>query len=369
MTVQALPWCVQGQSHEAEIARVALAAAFGVPVAAHTVGSSITTAGGGHGVVGSGDLAVTENGTPNMSVNVAAGAAVIRAGYAGNITGGVYTALNDATANVVISAADPTNPRYDLVLMQARDDSDGGDAAADARLVVVTGTPAASPSDPSLTSYPNSLVLARVQVDAAAASITTAKITDLRTRAHALGGVGVGSSSQRPTGASLSEGKVGIDTTNDRLLIVDGSNVERRVGHYSSTGRTGCRLRRTTNQSIPNITVTAVSWTTEDFDPDGMIAVTGSTVTCKVAGLHLITFAGTISGGATFNEAQLRITSAITGVPTAIKSGGPSGSDGCSITACVPLAVNDTFDIAIYHSSGAAKDLNPAWLHVVYLGP
>lgn len=206
MTVQPMPWAIHGASHPGENARSLTAAVFGVPVAAHTAAASVTTAGGGHGVISSPDLAVAQNGTPNMSVNVAAGRALIRAGHTGNITSGCYSFLNDATVNLIISAADATNPRYDLVIAQVRD-TNYGEAANEARLTVVTGTPAASPADPALTSYPNCLVLARVQVDAGATSIVTAKITDLRTRAYAVGGVAeVASSAVLPTGSSLYPG-------------------------------------------------------------------------------------------------------------------------------------------------------------------
>lgn len=223
MTVQATPWAIQGQSHDGEVIRSFAAALFGVPVAAHTAAASVTTAGGGHGVVDAGDLAVTQNGTPNMSVNVAAGRAVVRSGGTSSLLAGVYIGLNDATVNVAIAAADATNPRRDLVVFQVRD-SNYGEAAADARITVVTGTPAASPSDPALTSYPNCVVLARVAVAAGATSITTANITDLRTRAHTVGGRKVCTSTTRPTGASLHTGLAIFETDTLRALVYDGSS-------------------------------------------------------------------------------------------------------------------------------------------------
>lgn len=207
MTVQALPWSIQGQSHQAEIARSAQAGMLGAPLAAFTNAVAATTAGGSHGVVGSGDLAVSQNGTPNMSVNVAAGRAFIRSGNASSIAAGTYAAMNDAVVNVAISAADPTNPRIDLVVLQVRD-TNYGEAASDARLTVVTGTPAASPAVPALTAFPNALVLAQVAVGAAVSSILTANITDKRTRATGLGGVLVCTSTTQPTGASLYDGLV-----------------------------------------------------------------------------------------------------------------------------------------------------------------
>lgn len=205
MAAQTPPWAIQGSTHSAEVARNYIAATFAVPVATHTAASSVTTVGGGHGVVDDTDLSVTQNGTPNMSVNVAAGRAIIRSGGASSLLAGSYTFLNDGTVNLAIAAADATNPRRDLVVAQVRD-TNYGEAASDARLVVVTGTPAASPADPALTSFPNALVLARVAVAAGATSITTANITDLRTYAVTVGGTAWCTSTTRPSGASLRDG-------------------------------------------------------------------------------------------------------------------------------------------------------------------
>jgi hypothetical protein len=121
-----------------------------------------------------------------MSVNVAAGFAFLTGQFA-PFNQGTYGIPNDGTVNLAIAAADGTNPRDDLVILQVRDDTwGGGGGLNDARLVVVTGTPAASPTDPSLASFPNNLVLARVRVGAGVTSITNANITDLRTYAGRL---------------------------------------------------------------------------------------------------------------------------------------------------------------------------------------
>lgn len=373
MTVQTPPWSIQGSSHPAEVARSAVAALLGVPVAAHTAAASVTTAGGGHGVVGSGDLAVAENGTPNMSVNVAAGRALIRAGHTGNITSGCYGFLNDATVNLAIAASDPTNPRYDLILAQVRD-TNYGEAASDARLVVVTGTPAASPADPSLTSYPNSLVLARVQVDAAAASITNAKITDLRTRAHALGGIWIGTSSQRPTGASLHEGKPTIDTTNDRFLLVDGSSVEQRAGWYSATGRTGGRWRRVATQSCSSGgSGVTISWDTEDADSDGFLvphATSGTTFTVPAGcgGLYSISCRMVASAAVVAqHQIALNVTAAATGVSGYWLANGYGAAAMHIAVPGIPLAAGDTFDISAYQVSGSSKTYT-GWIAVTRIG-
>lgn len=134
------------------------------------------------GVVAAADLAVAENGTPNMTVNVAAGSAFIHGDNAPT-TQGAYHVLNDATVNLAIAAADATNPRKDIVILEVRDAFYSG-ADNDAQLRVVTGTPAASPVAPALPN--NALQLALIDVPANDTAITNSQITDSRTRAHLL---------------------------------------------------------------------------------------------------------------------------------------------------------------------------------------
>lgn len=211
------PFVQQGGSHPAATFRQALAGLLGAPFGSFAGGVAPTTGAGAHGVAGVG-LAVTQNGTPNMSVNVAGGHAVVRGTEAA--AQGCYAVYNDATTNLVIAAADPTNPRRDLIVVRVRDAFYSG-AATDAALVVVTGTPAASPADP--TPPANSLVLARVTVAAAATSIVNANITDLRTYAASAGAVVRCLSTGRPTGAALYPGLTIDELDTGNLLRWDGT--------------------------------------------------------------------------------------------------------------------------------------------------
>ena len=220
MPVESLPWSIQGQSHPATVARNATAAMLGAPAAAVSPAAQILTAGGSHGVVGAGDLAVTQNGTPNMSVNVAAGRAFIRGTETASLNQGAYGFFNDGVVNLAVAASDPTNPRRDLVVAQVRDANYAG-AANDARLAVITGTPAAVPSDPTIPA--NCLVLARIAVAAGSTSVLNAAITDLRTRASSLGGIQVCTSTTRPSGASLYSGLEIWETDTQRVLRYDGT--------------------------------------------------------------------------------------------------------------------------------------------------
>lgn len=135
-------------------------------------------AGGQTGVRAAGDLAVTANGTPNMSVNVAAGEALIP-GTQQPASQGSYYAFNDGPVNLAIAASNATNPRRDLVVARVYDRDYAG-TIGEWRLEVVTGTPAVSPVDPATPA--DSLVLARVAVAAGVSSISAGNITDLRSR-------------------------------------------------------------------------------------------------------------------------------------------------------------------------------------------
>ncbi len=217
---------------------------MGVPASAHTAAVSAASAGGGHGVIGANDFAVSQNGTPNMSVNVAAGYAIVRSGGSQSVLVGAYALMNDATVNVSISASDPTNPRIDLVVLQVRD-SNYGEAASDERLTVVTGTPAGSPVVPSLTSYPNCIVLAQVAVAAAVTTIVTANITDKRTFAYAIGGTARGPAATPPTGASLRSGLEFFETDTLKTKQYNGTSflhMARRIICTSGTRPSGAQL-------------------------------------------------------------------------------------------------------------------------------
>lgn len=103
----------------------------------------------------------------NMTVVEAAGTAIIR---------GIYY-NNSASNTLTISAADPTNPRIDIVVIHA--DLSAKTVAAK----VITGTAAPSPTAPALTQTSTvwELPLAQIAVAAGATSLSNSNVTDTRT--------------------------------------------------------------------------------------------------------------------------------------------------------------------------------------------
>lgn len=163
-----------GVEHTPQAFRGALLAVTGQPV--DTFAGGVAATGNGHGLSYPGALAVSErSGTPNMSVDVAKGAALITG--TSSLAQGVYAFINDAVVNLPIGVADGSNPRDDLIVAQIREDAEDSSGSNDARLAVIAGTPAASPSDPVVPA--GCLVLARVRVGAAVSAITNANVTML----------------------------------------------------------------------------------------------------------------------------------------------------------------------------------------------
>jgi hypothetical protein len=121
---------------------------------------------------------VTASGTPDVNVTVAAFQAVLA--NSRGIFPYVVTLDAPETVDVLVdNPSDPTNARRDLIIAQ-QSDAYYGDASSPFEIKRVTGTPAASPSDPTVTGSPDYLLLARITVPAGATTITGANITDLR---------------------------------------------------------------------------------------------------------------------------------------------------------------------------------------------
>lgn len=125
----------------------------------------------------------------NMSVDISVGDAFVRrsdGSYA-------HPVFNDAVYNQVISTADGSNPRRDIVVIYV----DYGETPSTAvsnntngvvKIKVVNGTPAGSPTDPNDAAIQSSVgsgnpwtKLARVRVPAGQTSISNSLIDDLRT--------------------------------------------------------------------------------------------------------------------------------------------------------------------------------------------
>lgn len=190
-------------------------------------------------------LAVSQRGAgANMSVDVAIGDAVIPR------SDGTYghPAWADAIYNQVISAADVSNPRRDIIVMyidysQAPSTGVSNNTNGVVKIKVVNGTPAGSPADPSDAAIQTSvgasnpfIKLARVRVAAAASSITNSVIDDLRIMAQAR--INGGWTSAKPAALTFtsysSTTKIGVIATDTDLRSQ--AQVGHRIAFWQLTG-------------------------------------------------------------------------------------------------------------------------------------
>jgi hypothetical protein len=150
----------------------------------------------------------------NMSVDVQVGDAFVRRSddtYA-------HPVFNDAVYNQVISAADGSNPRRDIVVIyvdygQTPSTAVSNNTNGVVKIKVVNGTPAGSPVDPNGAAIQASVgagnpysILARVRVPAGQTSIGNSLIDDLRSMTSAnLKDATVTTAKQKATTLMLSE--------------------------------------------------------------------------------------------------------------------------------------------------------------------
>jgi hypothetical protein len=162
MALRTPPSWLQNGTHPAENDRL-------------TVTNSLWSVGG---VADYGSMRISQLATPGMSVQAAAGHAVIPGTEISNQ--GFYIAYNDAATTIAIATADPSLPRKDRVVVKVQDSYYSG-SVNQVTFAVVTGTPASSPVAPSAPA--NALSLAIVDVAAGATSLVDANITDVRIQA------------------------------------------------------------------------------------------------------------------------------------------------------------------------------------------
>lgn len=131
------------------------------------------------GVLNKGDLALSAKGSqPPMGITVAAGEAWIKSTSV--LWNGAYHVINDAPVDLLLSAADATNPRIDRIILRMNDTTDLASLTDEATLEALPGTPTGGATLTNLngaqTEPANSLTLGFVLVGAGVTSVAGAQI-------------------------------------------------------------------------------------------------------------------------------------------------------------------------------------------------
>lgn len=117
-----------------------------------------------------------------LSVQIAAGLAVIQGSASANA--GAYAVCSDSIVTLTCSTADPVNARIDLVCVTV---TDSGNSSSTAAIQIVTGTPSASPAVPATPS--NSIALCQITVAQNATTLSSGNLADVRPYFAAAGGI------------------------------------------------------------------------------------------------------------------------------------------------------------------------------------
>lgn len=164
---------------------------------------------------------------------------------------------SDADAAVTIAANASGNPRIDIICVKVDTAVSPDDNASNvASVVVVQGTPAASPSVPATPA--NHLKLAEIAVANGFTTITNSEITD--TRVDVGFNINGGLYAQDSAGAQRS--LIGLDDS-DLIQVGNGVN-EVAINKLSNM-----RAHLSADQSIPTATFTKIQLDTEDWDIGG----------------------------------------------------------------------------------------------------
>jgi hypothetical protein len=152
---------------------------YDVATRVYSAGTSTAVAVPGGVYPGIGAMGVSSS--SGLNVQVAAGYCCVphpTAGQGGYIFGTLQA------QNLSLAAADPVNPRIDLIVARVYDT---GDSASYCDVEVVSGTAATPPAQPSAPSA--AIALASVYVPAASVALASGAVTDLRTYVVAPGGI------------------------------------------------------------------------------------------------------------------------------------------------------------------------------------
>jgi hypothetical protein len=127
--------------------------------------------------------------------------------------------------------------------------------------------------------------------------------------------------------------------------------------------RMGCTLRRVANQTLADITTTAVNWDTEDVDTNGMIAAPGTTLTIPTGGggIWAVSFL-VVQAAAATGRSFGQITTSIPpwNIGGALRFAYAAGEAFVAGSAVFPAAAGNTFSIEVNSDTAAGTTMTAA---------
>jgi hypothetical protein len=252
---------------------------------------------------GYGAFQVTQNSTPNMSVNVAPGRALIPGGDVTNQ--GSYSVWSDAVYNVPIATAPGAGLyRIDTIVLQIQDDFVIGGGNNDFIIVPIVGTPAAVGTETAAPLPNSSVAIAYVVVGPNVTSILTANITDVRPNVRT---TTILLPQPLTTGSTIQSF---TDLLGDVWVAKNGVN-----GGAWARARDALHCKLYRNAAWTSATsLTAVAMDTALFDAYGMRAADNIGLSLPVAGMYRIAYTASLTSTASGQWISINVVQNATGV-------------------------------------------------------
>lgn len=206
-------------NHPVRVLRNHAPTLLALPVAAHANSATATTRGGGYGVAGGGDLAVTTTGA--LGYSIAAGRFALPGTFA--TAQGGYSDYNDAAVTGTLPARNATNPYIAYICARVRDTDEDATGAEITDFTVIQGTPAASPSPPSVPSSLGSLLILSEALVPSSANGGPVVFTERRQYLAAVGGIKRTTSGLTPSGVGVWPGFPFYELDTGDAFIWDGA--------------------------------------------------------------------------------------------------------------------------------------------------
>lgn len=317
------------------------------------------------GVMAPGHCLVSQRGAgANMSVDVAIGGMMIPGSVV--TQHGFYYVFNDAVVNVPGIVSDGANPRIVSIIARVRDSFYSG-SDNDVILEPVMGTPAGSPVPPDLVAAgkTNYLELARVTLTAGDTAVVNGEISNIARTTVPIGAVIPCTLATLPSAPY--EGTTVYLTDLNIYQFYNGAS-------WQPISGAGCKVNRTTDQTITTGAITALSWQAAASDPFSMWGG-GSTVTvpwkgyygCSVCAIWASSNSGfyrrltlLVSGGAEdMQSLQLANTADVNPLRQNVSAVG------------MLLNAGQTLSASVQHDAGADRTIQASVsnMKVAYLGP
>jgi hypothetical protein len=294
------------------------------------------------------------SGTAGMSYSVAAYQLVTqRSAGAGVVFGG-----NDGTLSVATTAAPGSNSRIDVVYHWHREFALDG-VNSNPVIGVVQGTAAASPTVPSLASFPGAIELARITVPAGVTATNSGTtITQTAPFTTADGG-------RVPFRSTTEMNLWLVATTNQLAWSIATGAIYRWDGTAWVHTSPYLDMTATANYAVTATKQVIATWTTEEARV-GLPAISAGVFTATVAGRYAVSAFGTFSTGSGV-ACYLDVRKNGSQVLSA-NSDGSSSSIGSFANASseVNLSVGDTLSVFAARTAGSMTDRR---FSIRYIGP